>query len=105
MFKGLRRFGEFQHAGEGIATNVLSDRLERLEHAGIIAKATDPEDGRRAIYSLTLKGLDLAPTLIELVLWSDAHGDTDAPRAEIRAMKSNRARYLANLRKRHLSGS
>ncbi|MBL8983905.1 MAG: helix-turn-helix transcriptional regulator, partial [Gemmatimonadetes bacterium] len=90
MFKGKQRFSEFQNAGEGIATNILSERLARLEGAGVITRHPDVEDGRRVVYRLTSKGLDLAPVLVELVLWSARHEDTDAPPATIRAMRRDR---------------
>jgi DNA-binding HxlR family transcriptional regulator len=96
MFKGLRTFREFAAAGEGIATNVLADRLERLEAAGIIAHRHDPADGRRVVYRLTKKGMDLAPVLVEMVLWAARHEDTDAPRSTLRAMQ-DRASFIAAL--------
>lgn len=98
MFKGLKTFGEFQAAGEGIATNVLSDRLERLLLAGVITKSRDRADGRRFAYRLTKKGLDLAPMLIELVLWSARYEDTDAPSATVKAMREQRAAVLQQIR-------
>src|SRR5687767_15966738 len=63
MFKGLRTFSEFASSDERIATNILADRLARLESAGIVTKAADPADARRLHYRLTDKGLDLAPAL------------------------------------------
>ena len=100
MFKGKHTFGEFQHAGEGIATNILTDRLARLEAGGIVTRHPDPADARRVRYRLTAKGLDLAPALIELVLWSARHERTEAPAAELRAMRHHRDRVLADLRTR-----
>src|SRR5439155_17252739 len=63
MFSGLRTFKEFASSEEQIATNVLAERLERLECEGIIARETDAADARRVTYSLTRKGLALAPVL------------------------------------------
>lgn len=100
MFKGLRTFNEFAAAGEGIATNVLTDRLTRLEAAGILAKQPDPSDARRIHYRLTEKGIDLAPALVAIVLWSARYEDTDAPPSTIRAMRSRRKQFLADVRKR-----
>lgn len=100
MFKGRRTFREFLAGGEGIASNVLSDRLARLEAAGILAKRRDPEDARRLLYRLTEKGIDLAPVLVEMVLWAAHHEDTDAPPATVREMRLNRDRCLAGIRKR-----
>lgn len=99
LFKGLRTFKEFLGAGEGMATNILSDRLARLEAAGILEKDRDPSDARRVLYGLTPKGADLAPILVELVLWSAKHEKTDAPPAEVRAMRTRRARVLARVQR------
>jgi DNA-binding HxlR family transcriptional regulator len=103
MFKGLHTFNEFLNAGEGIASNVLTDRLARLEAAGIIAKHADPQDARRYRYELTPKGVDLAPAMIEIVLWSARHTDTDAPAATIKRMRTKRAAVIEEVRKRCLS--
>jgi len=99
MFKGLKRFGEFAAAGEGIASNVLADRLERLECAEIITRAPDPDDARKVVYRLTRKGIELAPMLIEMVLWSARHEGTDAPPEQVRAMKMDREAFIASLRR------
>ncbi len=98
MFKNKRRYDELLNAGEGIATNILSDRLQRLEHVGILTKRRDPADARRFVYRLTAKGMDLAPTLVELVLWSARHERTAAPPSQLRVMRSQRAQFLAQLR-------
>lgn len=100
MFKGHQTFGEFLAAGEGIASNVLSDRLARLEAAGIVTRRRDPEDARRMLYRLTNKGIDLAPMLVELILWTARHEATDAPPATIRRMESDREQFLADVRRR-----
>jgi DNA-binding HxlR family transcriptional regulator len=98
MFKGLRTFNEFLNAGEGIASNILSDRLARLEAAGILTKARDPQDARRHVYRLTEKGIDLAPALLEVVLWAARYEDTDAPESTLHEMRSHRERFLAEVR-------
>ena len=98
MFKGLDTFDAFLGAGEGFATNILSDRLVRLQAAGILTKRPDTEDRRRYVYRLTIKGMDLAPMLVELVLWSAKHESTDAPVATVRAMTRDRKRFLASVR-------
>lgn len=86
MFKGFQTFNEFLAAGEGIASNILTDRLAKLEAAGILRKSPDASDARRFRYRLTEKGIDLAPALIEIVLWSARHEDTEAPAPTVRAM-------------------
>src|SRR5450432_1561047 len=76
MLRGFRTYKEFMQCYEGIATNILVDRLRKLIAFGIITAEPDPSDGRKLIYSLTAKGIDLAPVLTEMVLWAAAHEDT-----------------------------
>ena len=68
-FKGRRYFQDFLRASEGISSNVLTDRLRRLERWNLILKAGDPNDRRRNRYFLTDDGLDLLPVLIEMTVW------------------------------------
>jgi DNA-binding HxlR family transcriptional regulator len=98
MFFGRRTYNEFLNAGEGIATNILSDRLQRLENVGIIEKRRNPVDARKFIYRLTGKGIDLAPMLVEMILWSARNEETDAPPAIIREMASDRDGFVAKVR-------
>src|ERR1700724_3702962 len=76
MLRGFRSYKEFLESYEGIATNILADRLRKVEAYGIIATQRDPSDGRKVIYALTEKGIDLAPVMSEMVLWAAAHEDT-----------------------------
>jgi DNA-binding HxlR family transcriptional regulator len=100
MMFGYRTFKEFHESGEGIATNVLADRLKRLEAAGIISAEADPADQRRVHYRLTEKGIDLAPVLLELLIWGARHEQTAAPCALIAHMEQNREQILAEVRRR-----
>ena len=94
MVRGYRTFREFQRAGEGIATNILSDRLRKLEVAGILTTEPSEEDGRSTHYRLTPKGIALAPVLLELLIWAGNHETTGAPNAFIAQMEHNRAAIL-----------
>jgi DNA-binding HxlR family transcriptional regulator len=98
MFRGRTRFKDFLEAEEGISSNILADRLVCLEEAGILAKSPDAEDRRRHCYRLTERGLDLAPMVIEMVLWSARHFNTGAPPEQLAAMRDHRAQVLAQLR-------
>lgn len=98
MFKNLHTFNEFLAAGEGIASNILTDRLAKLEAAGIVMKLADKTDARRFRYQLTEKGIDLAPALIEIVLWSARYEKTDAPASTLRAMRAHRDAFLVGIR-------
>jgi DNA-binding HxlR family transcriptional regulator len=99
MFHGKRTYGEFLESGEGIATNVLADRLKRLEAEGIIEKTRDPENKRRVLYSLTNKGFDLTPLLVEMVLWSAKYdADTGIPKAFLDRMVNDREAFIQEVR-------
>jgi DNA-binding HxlR family transcriptional regulator len=100
MVRGFRTFKQFEESGEGIATNVLADRLRKLEAAGIITARLDREDARRVNYRLTEKGIDLAPVLLDLLIWGARHEKTRAPRKLISQMETNRAEILAEVRRR-----
>jgi len=100
MIRGFRTFKEFQESGEEIATNILADRLRKLEAAGIITADAEQTDGRKVNYRLTEKGIDLAPVLLELLIWGARHEKTEAPCALIEQMEKNRERILAEVRRR-----
>lgn len=67
---------------EGIATNTLTDRLERLIEAGILERRRDPRDRRSRRYVPTDRGLDLIPVLIDLMVWGNKYTSGTGP-AEI----------------------
>jgi DNA-binding HxlR family transcriptional regulator len=100
MVRGFRTFKEFEEAGEGIATNVLADRLKKLQAAGLISTEADPNDGRRVHYRLTEKGIDLAPVLLELLIWGAQHQPTGAACGVVEEMAKHRQEVLAEVRRR-----
>ncbi len=100
MVRGYRTFREFQRAGEGIASNVLADRLRKLEAAGIVTAERAEEDGRSIHYRLTAKGIALAPVMLELLLWAARHEDTGAPCGFVEQMEKNREAVLAETHRR-----
>jgi DNA-binding HxlR family transcriptional regulator len=100
MFKGHHTFGEFLEGDEKIASNILSERLTRLEAHGVVERCGNPDDRRSQIYRLTEKGLELAPVLLEMILWAARHEETAAPPHEIRRMTRHRAACLADIRER-----
>jgi len=100
MVRAYHTFKEFQGAGEGIATNILAARLRKLEAAGIISTEKDQADGRRVNYRLTEKGIDLAPVMLDLLIWGAEHEETGAPCSVILDMAKNREAVLAETRRR-----
>jgi len=101
MFLGKTTYGEFLKGPEGIATNILADRLERLEASGIISKAADPDNGTKFVYSLAERGLDLIPVMLEIVTWSGKHDPkTAAPKILLKQIAANRKAAINKVRKK-----
>ena len=100
MVRGCRTFKEFQASGEGIASNVLTDRLRRLQEVGIVETETAGADGRRVHYRLTERGIDLAPLLLDLLVWGSKHERSSAPAALVERMERDREGFLAEVRRR-----
>ncbi len=99
MLRGFRSYKEFLQSYEGIATNILAHRLKKLIAHGILATEQDPTDGRKLIYVLTAKGIDLAPVLTEMVLWAARHEETEN-QALVRTMQKDKEQFLAAVRHR-----
>ena len=96
MLRGYSHFHEFLQSTEKIATNILADRLRRLEHYGIVTSREDSGDGRKRIYSLTPKGIDLAPVLTEMVLWAARHEDV-GNQPLVRLMRADKDQFNASI--------
>jgi DNA-binding HxlR family transcriptional regulator len=73
LFLGKRLFGEFLESPEGIPTNILAERLKRLETNGLIRREAYQQRPLRHAYALTRKGADLLPVLTEIMRWANAH--------------------------------
>lgn len=99
MLSGKKTYSEFLEAGEGISTNILADRLKHLEAEGIVEKSRDPENGRSILYTLTVKGRDLAPIVLEIVSWSGNHDQRPFARRNIlKEIQEDREGFEAKLR-------
>jgi DNA-binding HxlR family transcriptional regulator len=99
MLRGFKTYKQFLGCYEGIATNILADRLRKLVAYGIINTRPDPSDRRRVIYRLTPKGIDLAPVLTEMVLWAAAH-EHSGNQALVQLMRQDKDRFVAGVRER-----
>ena len=100
MVRGYTTFKQFEESDERIATNILSDRLRQLQRNGIITAERNRNDRRRTSYRLTKKGIDLAPLLLELLIWGAQHEKTMAPAELIAQMTQNRDGVVAEARRR-----
>jgi DNA-binding HxlR family transcriptional regulator len=70
IFGNRRHFREMlSKSEEGIASNILADRLKRLVAQGIITRSADPSHKQKAIYSLTGQGIELLPILARMAIW------------------------------------
>src|ERR1700751_3110445 len=100
MVRGYRTFKEFLDSGEGIASNILAGRLGKLERAEIIVSKPDEAGGRRVHYRLTEKGIDLAPVMLDLLIWGARHELTGPSCTQLLRMEKNREEILAEARRR-----
>jgi DNA-binding HxlR family transcriptional regulator len=100
MVRGYTTFKQFQESDERIATNILTDRLHRLQRSGIIVPEPDAKDRRRVSYRLTGKGIDLAPVLLDLLIWGAQHEETMAPAALIARIEQDREGVIEQARRR-----
>ena len=105
VFTGKKTYGEFLESDEGIATNILADRLAHLEGTGILIKKRHTTDKRKEVYFLTEKGLDLIPILLDLATWGAKHDpQPGAPQAWLAMVAADRDNIIQQVRETVLSG-
>ncbi len=101
MFKEKRHYNEFLDSEEKVSTSVLGNRLKLLEKLDIITKSTDDVKKSRIKYSLTRKGLDMLPILIEMIVWGGMYDSyTAASTAFLSEAKEDRAYVISEIRKK-----
>ena len=86
LLLGKGTYTEFQQSPEGIPTNILAERLKRLQAAGLIEKLPYQERPVRYRYQLTSKGSDLYPVISAMIDWGNRYVEGTISRAEIEAM-------------------
>lgn len=97
LLAGKQRYREFLRADEAIASNILSDRLRRLEATGIILRERDPNDRRQFVYRATDKGRTLIPVLLEIAAWGASHDPvTGAPAGFAESYYADREAFHAD---------
>ncbi len=98
---GKSRFAELLSSDERIASNILSDRLRRLEAEGIIESRPAEDDARQKLYAATTKGETLVPVLLEIAAWGASHDDaTGAPPGFAEAYYDDRKGFHRDFRGR-----
>ena len=101
MFYNLNTYGDFLNAPENIATNILADRLQKLEEAGLIRKEEHPDSKAKIFYSLTAMGIDLLPVMIEIGNWGDKYFKiSQQAKVLVRAAKKDKTQFIKSLSKR-----
>ncbi|MDF1790318.1 MAG: helix-turn-helix domain-containing protein [Thalassobaculaceae bacterium] len=85
MFGNRRSYGELLSGNEeGIASNILADRLKRLVATGLMTRSPDPSHRQKGIYSLTEAGIQIVPLLAQMCAWGLDHTDP-SPLLSVRA--------------------
>jgi DNA-binding HxlR family transcriptional regulator len=108
MFGNRRHFRDLlQNSVEGIASNILADRLKRLVEQGMITRADDPSHKQKGIYSLTEKTIQLVPVFAQIGAWGRRHlpvSEDLSIRAEVLELGGPKmwADFMDELRERHL---
>jgi len=99
LFVGKRHFKELMESPERIASNILAARLKKLEERGLIERCDDPDNRKQVIYTLSDKGRDLAPVLVEMVRWGGRHDPNSlCPKSVVTRFTRDNDRLLAELR-------
>lgn len=97
MIDGRRRYRDLLSANPGLATNVLADRLKRLERRGLINRARDPIDARQIVYKPTERAIAVIPMLLEMIVWSAKNGADGVPKSLLRRYQADREDLIAEL--------
>ena len=99
IFKDKFNFQDFASSEEGISTNILADRLEKLKKEGLVRSSTDKANARKVVYTPTPKALDLIPMILAIIEWSAKYDpQTEAPREFLRMLKKDRGGLIRQIR-------
>ncbi|GJM62972.1 helix-turn-helix domain-containing protein [Persicobacter diffluens] len=99
LLQGKKFYKEFSASKEGIATNILSDRLKKLEANGIVVSKVCEELRTKKEYSLTEKGKDLIPIIIDMILWSDKYQEgLDVPEGLVEREQQDRQALITEIK-------
>ena len=101
MFKDKRHYNEFLEGGEKVSTSVLGTRLKQLEEVGLISKGEDDVKKSRIKYSLTQKGIDMLPFMVDMISWSGEYDkETEAGKDFLDQAKHHRDDLLKSIREK-----
>jgi DNA-binding HxlR family transcriptional regulator len=90
IFEGKSSYGEFLQSSEGIATNILADRLSTLESQEFVTKSVSEVNKSKFVYTLTEKGISLLPIIMEIILWGSDFSPAGANKELLKQLKKDR---------------
>jgi len=101
VLNGKHTFGDFLQSAEGIATNILTNRLKMLDEEGFIMKY--PVAGKARIgYCLTEKGVTIIPVVIEMALWGASQNTSDLKKELTTALRKDKTGVIKQLSREHM---
>nr|ALL53630.1 transcriptional regulator, HxlR family [uncultured bacterium fosmid I5J7] len=100
MLRSRQRYKELLEGDEGIATNVLADRLKRLEHRKLITKKRDPADARQFIYLPTELAVSLVPMLVEMTAWGIRTSESEVGSDFLDRFETERDKLISDLQQK-----
>lgn len=99
-------YSDFLQSREGISTNILADRLKKLEANGMLEKFPDPLNSKKTIYLLAEKSIALAPMITEMIDWAALYDkNTEAPNEIIKRLKKDRHAFSKKLQSNYRTHS
>jgi DNA-binding HxlR family transcriptional regulator len=101
LLKNKCFYGDFLNSPEGMATNILADRLKRLKYANIITSKPGKEKKSKIEYTLTQKGMNLLPVMLEIIAWGAKYDDDTATSEEfVHRIKTDRNSLMLEILKK-----
>ena len=97
MMNGKLSYGEFLQSEEKIATNILAKRLQTLEAEKILLKEVSPQNKSKFEYTLTQKGVELLPILIEIMDWGNKYNENCSQKKLTEKITINKAKVIKDL--------
>ena len=109
IFLGRRHFREYLRSTEGISSNILADRLANLQDQGVITRTDDPTHRQKGVFSLTEKGIQLVPVIVQIASWGRRNLPGSMEPGRTTALEKGGPRaiqaFMDELRETHLGGS
>ncbi len=100
LLESHNTYKDIRAANPSMATNVLADRLKRLQRRGLIDKSRDDRDARQYIYRPTLLAVSVIPMIVEMIVWGSEHGDGATDPEFVRRFHEDRDALIRELRAR-----